>query len=300
MRLGCKDRLPTVRGRYLFDVPLAPTMWFRVGGIAEVVFKPADLEDLCFFLLHKPSDIPVSVIGVGSNLLVRDGGVPGVVVRLGGAFGKTHVEGNHIRAGAAALDRTVALLSAEAGLTGLEFLCGIPGTIGGALRMNAGCYGSEMAQVLVSAVAVDSQGIVHTLTPSEMGFSYRHCDIPKEWIFVEACLQGTSGDPEKIHEKINALLETREATQPVHSRTGGSTFANPEGMSSWKLIDDAGCRGLQIGGARMSDLHCNFMINTGGATAQDLETLGEEVKKRVLATSGVELRWEIERLGEKT
>ncbi len=302
MRLSedLKSRLPIIRGRYLFDVPLAPVLWFQVGGCADVTFKPADLEDLCFFLKNKPADLPVSVIGVGSNLLVRDGGVPGVVIRLGRGFTELRIEDTQVHVGAAVLDRTVALYTAEEGITGLEFLCGIPGTIGGALRMNAGCYGSEIAQVLVHALAVDPQGTVHQLAPEEMGLSYRHCDVPKDWIFVGACLRGEKGEALESQEKIKTLLETREKTQPIHSRTGGSTFANPEGLSAWKLIDQAGCRGLQIGGARMSDLHCNFMLNTGGATAQDLEALGEEVRRRVLAESGVELRWEIERVGESS
>ena len=295
-----QPHLPKVRGRYLFNVPLAPTMWFRVGGEADVTFKPADLDDLCFFLQNKPADLPVSVIGVGSNLLVRDGGVPGVVVRLGRGFTELRIEDTYVHVGAAVLDRTVALFTAEEGISGLEFLCGIPGTIGGALRMNAGCYGSEISQVLVEALVVDPTGTLHRLKPEEMGLTYRHCTVPKDWIFVGACLKGEKGSPLQSQEKIKTLLETREQTQPIHSRTGGSTFANPKGGKAWELIDEAGCRGLQIGGARMSDLHCNFMLNTGGATAHDLESLGEEVRKRVLEDSGVELRWEIERMGERT
>lgn len=299
MAASLLSRLPSVRGRYLSHVPLAPTLWFRVGGVAEVTFKPADLEDLCFFLQHKPADIPLSVIGVGSNILVRDGGVPGVVLRLGRGFTDLRIDGDLIHVGAAVLDRTLALCSVEASLTGFEFLCGIPGTLGGALRMNAGAYGSEISQVLVEARAVDPKGKLHFLMPEDMNLTYRHCGVPKDWIFVGATLRGMAGNSLESAEKIKELLKTRETTQPVHSRTGGSTFANPEGLSAWKLIDQAGCRGLQIGAARMSDLHCNFMINTGGATAEDLEALGEEVQRRVLETSGFSLRWEIERLGTR-
>jgi UDP-N-acetylmuramate dehydrogenase len=292
-----KDRLPLIRGRYLFDVPLAPVTWFRVGGTAQVTFKPADLEDLCFFLKNKPKDLPLHIIGVGSNLLVRDTGVDGVVIRLGQGFTNIHVDHETIDVGAAALDRNVAMLACEQSIAGLEFLCGIPGTIGGAVRMNAGAYGTDISQVLDYATVIDSKGAIHHLTPHDLGLSYRHCDIPKQWIFVGARFKGRSGNSKEIHEKITALLTERERTQPVKSRTGGSTFANPDGMKAWELIEKAGCRGLQVGGAMMSELHCNFMINTGDATATDLETLGEEVRQKVLAITGVDLRWEIERIG---
>ena len=275
-----KDTLPLVRGRYLFDVPLAPITWFRVGGVAQITFKPADLEDLCFFLKNKPRDLPLHIIGVGSNLLVRDGGVDGVVIRLGQGFTNIHVDNTTIDVGAAILDRNVAMLACEQHIAGLEFLCGIPGTIGGAVRMNAGAYGADISQVLEYATVIDSKGELHRLTPHELGLTYRHCEVPKQWIFVGARLKGRHGNMQNIHEKITTLLAERERTQPVKSRTGGSTFANPDGMKAWELIEKAGCRGLQVGGAMMSELHCNFIINTGNATATDLEVLGEEVRQR--------------------
>lgn len=291
--------LPKVRGRYLFNVPLANTTWFQVGGPAQVIYKPADPQDLCFFLQQRPKSLPLHVIGVGSNLLVGDGGVEGVVIRLGHGFTNIMVDETTIDIGAAVLDRNVALLSGQEGIGGLEFLCGIPGTIGGGLRMNAGAYGSDMAHILVYAHVMDPQGKIHRLTPQNLGLSYRHCALPKDWIFIGARLKGYKEAREKIQEKISSFLAERERTQPVHSRTGGSTFANLEGAKAWELIEKAGCRGLQKGGAMMSDLHCNFMINTGNATAADLEDLGEEVRQRVLATTGVELRWEIERIGTR-
>lgn len=291
--------LPKVRGRYLFDVPLASTTWFRVGGPAQVTFKPADVQDLCFFLQNRPESLPLHVIGVGSNLLVRDGGIEGVVVRLGQGFTNIYINGTMIDVGAAVLDRNIAALSCEAGISGLEFLCGIPGTMGGALRMNAGAYGSDISQVLLYALVVDPKGQFHRLTPQELELSYRHCRLPKDWIFIGARLKGDKGNAKEIREKISSFLAEREHTQPVKSRTGGSTFANPESAKAWELIEKAGCRGLQKGGAMISELHCNFMMNTGGATAADLEALGEEVWQRVLATTGVKLRWEIERIGVK-
>ncbi|MBI2706704.1 MAG: UDP-N-acetylmuramate dehydrogenase [Proteobacteria bacterium] len=294
-----KKLLPQVRGRYLFDVPLGPTTWFRVGGAAQVTFKPADLQDLCFFLKNKPKTLPLHVIGVGSNLLVRDGGVEGIVVRLGHGFTNIHVEETTIDVGAAVLDRNLASFSCEEGIAGFEFLCGIPGTIGGALRMNAGAYGSDMSQILSFALAVDPKGMLHRFTSQDLGLSYRHCSLPKDWIFIGAQLKGQRGDTTEIKEKISSFLTERERTQPVKSRTGGSTFANPEGAKAWELIDKAGCRGLTKGGAMMSELHCNFMINTGNATASDLEGLGEEVRQRVLSVTGMELRWEIEKIGDE-
>lgn len=292
-----KTLLPKVRGRYLFDVPLAPTTWFRVGGSAQITFKPADVQDLCFFLQQRPIDIPLHIIGVGSNLLVGDGGIEGIVVRLGQGFTNIAIDQTTIDVGAAVLDRNVATLSCQEEVEGLEFLCGIPGTIGGALRMNAGAYGSDISQVLIYAYALDPKGTLHRLTPQELGLTYRHCDLPKDWIFIGARLRGRIGKKEKIQEKISSFLAERESSQPVTSRTGGSTFANPEGSKAWELIEKAGCRGLKKGGAMMSELHCNFMINTGDATAADLENLGEEVRQRVLATTGINLRWEIERIG---
>lgn len=292
-----KAVLPKIRGRYLFDVPLAPTTWFRVGGPVQVTFKPADLQDLCFFLQKRPMNIPIHVIGVGSNLLVGDAGVEGVVIRLGQSFTNVYVDQTTFDVGAAVLDRNVATLSCQEDIAGLEFLCGIPGTIGGALRMNAGAYGSDISQVLVHAHVLDPKGKLHCLTPEDLGLTYRYCHLPKDWIFIGARLKGRVGKKKEIHEKISSILAERERTQPIKSRTGGSTFANPEGASAWELIEKAGCRGLRKGGAMMSELHCNFMINTGDATASDLEELGEEVRQRVLATTGVDLRWEIERIG---
>jgi UDP-N-acetylmuramate dehydrogenase len=294
-----KMLLPKVRGRYLFDVPLAPTTWFRVGGPAQVTFKPADVQDLCFFLQNRPTSLPLHVIGVGSNLLVRDGGIEGVVVRLGQGFTNIYVNETTIDVGAAVLDRNVAALSSDAGISGFEFLCGIPGTIGGALRMNAGAYGSEIAHVLLHAIVVDPEGTIHRLTPQELGLAYRHCALPKDWIFIGASLKGQLGNTQGIEQKISTFLTERERSQPVKSRTGGSTFANPERAKAWELIEKAGCRGLKKGAAMMSELHCNFMINTGGATAADLEALGEEVRQRVLDVTGVDLQWEIERIGVK-
>jgi UDP-N-acetylmuramate dehydrogenase len=292
--------LPKVRGRYQFDVPLGPTTWFQVGGPAQVTFKPADIQDLCFFLQNRPDNVPLHVIGVASNLLVRDGGVEGIVVRLGSGFTNIYVDETTIDVGAAVLDRNVASLSAEAGIAGFEFLCGIPGTMGGALRMNAGAYGSEISQILTYALVLDPKGKLHRLTPQELGLKYRHSDLPSDWIFIGARLKGHVGDVKEIEEKISSYLAEREKTQPVKSRTGGSTFANPEAASAWELIDKAGCRGLENGEAIMSELHCNFMINRGNATAADLEALGEDVRQRVLAATGVELRWEIERIGSKS
>jgi UDP-N-acetylmuramate dehydrogenase len=244
-----------------------------------------------------PDEVPVTVIGVGSNLLVRDGGVPGVVVRLAGPFAAIEVDGDTITAGAGALDMTVAMTALEMGLGGLEFLSGVPGTIGGALRMNAGAFGGEMKDVIVQAEAIDRAGHVHTLTPEQLGFSYRHCGVDERWVFTKAVMRGSAGDKTVISNRMAEIREAREATQPTRVRTGGSTFANPPGEKAWQLIDRAGCRGLRIGGAQVSEKHCNFLLNTGDATAADIENLGEEVRRRVLETSGIELRWEIRRIG---
>lgn len=292
------DRLPEVRGSLRADVPLAPFTWLRVGGAAEALFMPKDEADLAHFLSSTPDDIPVQVLGVASNTLVRDGGVKGVVVRLGPAFGKVETEGLRITAGAAALDKNVAKKAAAAGIAGLEFYAGVPGTIGGALRMNAGCYGSETKGVLVSVVALDRAGRRQIMALEDMQYSYRHCGAPLDLIFTEAVYEGTSDKPEAILGRMNDITSKREASQPIREKTGGSTFKNPEGHSSWKLIDEAGCRGLRIGGAQMSEQHCNFMINAEGATAADLEKLGETVRSRVLETQGVELQWEVRRIGE--
>ena len=291
------DRLPEVRGRYSVNAPLAQVTWFQVGGPAEVLFRPADVNDLSAFLAGKPADVPVTVIGVASNLLIRDGGVPGVVVRLGRGFVDMTPEGDRLHVGAGALDANVALTARAAGIAGLEFLSGIPGTIGGALRMNAGAYGAEMKDVVVSALALDGRGARRRLANKALGFAYRHCDLPEDWIFVGAELRGRVGDPVNIQKKMDEIASQREATQPVRTRTGGSTFANPDGHKAWELIDKAGCRGLKVGGAMVSEKHTNFLINTGEATAADIEELGEEVRRRVFESSGIVLEWEIRRIG---
>jgi UDP-N-acetylmuramate dehydrogenase len=291
------DALPPVRGTYAENAPLKDLVWFRVGGNAEVLFRPADADDLATFLAAKNLDTRVSVIGVGSNLLVRDGGIPGVVIRLPGAFGKIAIEGNRIRAGAAALDAAVARAAADAGIGGLEFLRGVPGTIGGALRMNAGCYGREIKDIFVEATAITGKGEKITLKPADMGFVYRKSAVPDDYIFVEAVFEGEAGDPVQVKARMDALVEQRENTQPVKSKTGGSTFKNPPGHKAWELIDQSGCRGLLRGAAQVSEKHCNFLINTGDATAADIEGLGEDVRARVKAKFGVELEWEIKRVG---
>ncbi len=291
------DRLPTVRGRLSEAASLARITWFRVGGPAEVVLRPADREDLLAFLAAKPTDVPVTVIGVGSNLLVRDGGVPGVVLRLGRGFADVTAEGNVVTCGASALDLNVAMAAKIAGIAGLEFLSGVPGTIGGALRMNGGAYGKETKDVVTWAEAADPQGQVHRLTPDQIGFSYRTSAVPEDWIFLGAALLGHQDDPAAIGQRMAEIQRAREESQTIRNRTGGSTFKNPPGQKAWELIDRAGCRGLEVGGAMVSEKHCNFLVNTGEATAADLETLGEEVRKRVRADSGVELEWEIRRIG---
>jgi UDP-N-acetylmuramate dehydrogenase len=291
------DRLPRVRGRLTENAALAPVTWFRVGGAAEAMFRPADLEDLAAFLAAKPKDVPITVIGVASNLLVRDGGVEGVVVRLGRGFVEIAAAGDIVSAGAGALDLNVALVASQAGLSGLEFMSGIPGTIGGGLRMNAGAYGRELKDVLVAATALDGEGRQHTLAPTDMGLSYRHCGVPEDWIFAAARFRGEPGERAAIGARMAEIQAAREATQPIRSRTGGSTFANPPGHKAWELIDRAGCRGLRVGGAVVSEQHANFLLNTGDATAADIEALGEEVRRRVLAASGIELAWEIRRIG---
>lgn len=297
------SRLPPVRGKLIPAQPLAPLTWFRVGGPADVLFQPADEADLAAFLATLPADVPVTAIGVGSNLIVRDGGVAGVVVRLGGkAFSFVETDGVRVRAGAAALDSAVARRAADAGIAGLEFYRGVPGTIGGALRMNAGCYGAETKDVLIKAVALDRQGRRVVLSNADMGFTYRHTEAPEDLIFIEATFEGAPDDPAAILARMDEITARREASQPIREKTGGSTFANPDpaqsgGLKSWQLVDAVRGRGLQIGGARMSDLHCNFMLNTGDATAADLEALGEEIRARVNAAHGVSLRWEIKRIG---
>ncbi len=295
-----RDALPPVRGRMSFDAPMAPFTWFRVGGAAQALFRPADLDDLIAVLETLPAEVPVTVVGVGSNLLVRDGGVPGMVIRLAGPFATIDVSGDIITAGAGALDLSVARTAEEAGLAGLEFLSGVPGTIGGGLRMNAGAFGAEMKDVTVSAQAVDRAGNLQILGPDELGFSYRRSAVPEGWIFLSGSLKGRPGKREEIAARMAEITRAREDAQPVKVRTGGSTFANPEGMSAWKLIDAAGCRGLVMGGAQVSEKHCNFLLNTGDATAADIEDLGEEVRRRVRETSGVDLHWEIRRIGVRS
>jgi len=291
------DRLPRVRGRLTANAPLAPVTWFRVGGPAEVMFRPADSDDLAAFLAGKPKDVPVTVIGVASNLLVRDGGVPGVVVRLGRGFVEIKTDGTTVDAGAGALDLNVALACGLAGIAGLEFMCGIPGTVGGGLRMNGGAYGSEFKDVVAEAVALDGGGGRHVLTPAELGLSYRQCGVPEDWIFVVARFNGRAGEPDAIGRRMTEIQAAREASQPIRARTGGSTFANPPGRKAWQLIDEAGCRGLRLGRAMVSEQHTNFLINTGDATAAEIEALGEAVRARVLAASGIALEWEIRRIG---
>ncbi len=291
-------RLPKVRGRYEVERPLSDLTWFRVGGPAEVMFVPADERDLAEFLAKLPNDIPVTVIGVGSNLLVRDGGVPGVVIRLGRGFGALSVEdGFRIRAGAAVPDAKVARFALEHGIEGLTFLRGIPGTIGGALRMNAGAHGGEMRDILVEARVVDRQGQVHVVGVDALGMRYRHSSAPRDWIFTGAILQGRPGEKEEIARHMMEISRQREAAQPVRARTGGSTFKNPLPKRAWELIDAAGMRGVRVGGAKVSEKHCNFLINEGDATAADIEALGELVRARVLAETGVTLEWEIRRIG---
>jgi len=295
-----KTRMSRLRGRLIANQPLADLTWFRVGGAAQVLFMPEDEPDLSYFLMHLAPDIPVTVIGLGSNLIVRDGGVPGVVIRLGRGFGNITVEdGARIRAGAAVPDVKVARAAQEAAIAGLSFLRGIPGAIGGALRMNGGAYGGETTDVLVSARGVDRDGRIRTFTNADMHYTYRHCGVPEDVIFTEALFQGTPGDPAVIGAEMDKITESREATQPIKSRTGGSTFKNPPGRKAWQLIDAAGCRGLTVGAAQVSALHCNFLINQGGASAADIETLGETVRARVRETSGVDLEWEIRRIGVK-
>lgn len=293
-----KARMPELRGRLLANQPIGEFTWFRVGGPAQAFFMPEDENDLAYFLRNLPGETPVTVIGAGSNMIVRDGGVAGVVIRLGRGFNDVKVEDHRITAGTAILDVMVARAAQPAGIAGLAFLSGIPGTIGGALRMNGGAYGGETKDVLVETQAVDRQGNLRKFTNREMGFSYRHCGVSEDVIFTAAVLQGRAGAPEEIAAEMATIKKKREASQP-RNRTGGSTFKNPPGHSAWNLVDDAGCRGLTVGGAQVSELHSNFLINLGGATAADIEILGETVRERVKAHSGVELEWEIKRVGVK-
>lgn len=301
--------LPVVRGRYTENAPLGAVGWFRTGGTAEILFKPADRKDLIDFLIACPAHVPVTVLGVMSNVIVRDGGIKGVVIRLGRDFAEIESEGDMVRAGAAALDVNVATQAARHGIGGLEFLCGVPGTIGGAIRMNAGAYGAELKDILVHVTAVDRQGAVHTLTPQQMDMRYRYNAASPDLIFLSALLKGQYESSALVESRMAEIKDRRAATQPIKSQTGGSTFANPmpeelakAGLpldtKTWQLIDQVGCRGYMVGGAQISEKHCNFMINTGTASAFDLETLGEEVRRRVQEKFGVDLRWEIKRLGQ--
>ncbi len=299
---GLMDRLPPVRGELTADAPIARFTWFKVGGPAEVLFEPADGDDLAGLLAAKPADVPVTVIGVGSNIIVRDGGIEGIVVRLGRGFAEIAVSGDEITAGAGAHDMNVARGARDAGLSGLEFLAGIPGTIGGALSMNAGAFGHEVKDVLVDAEALDPVGQPKRLALSDLAFGYRKCGLPEDWTFIAARLRGAPGDKDEITRRMEDIQAERETSQPLRTPTGGSTFKNPPdsesgGMKAWELIEKAGCRGLRRGGAEVSEKHCNFLINTGTATAADLEGLGEEVRRRVFETTGVKVAWEIRGLG---
>ncbi|WP_409431892.1 UDP-N-acetylmuramate dehydrogenase [Litorimonas sp. RW-G-Af-16] len=297
-------RLPSVRGKLSANVPLAPYTWLRVGGPAEALFMPKDEADLAHFLSSTPADIPVTILGVASNALVRDGGVKGVVVRLGPAFGQVTTDGLRVTAGAAALDNKVAKVAAKAGIAGLEFYAGIPGTIGGALRMNAGCYGTETKDVLVEAVALDRRGRRCVMSLAELGYTYRHCAAPEDLIFVSATYEGTADEPAAIQSRMDEITARREESQPIREKTGGSTFKNPDqrqsgGRGAWQVIDAAGGRGFRVGGAQMSEKHCNFMINADNASAADLEQLGETIREKVKASEGVDLDWEVKRIGER-
>ncbi|WP_291715076.1 UDP-N-acetylmuramate dehydrogenase [Bradyrhizobium sp.] len=293
-----KAAMPDLRGRLLANESLAPLTWFRVGGCAQVLFTPADEDDLAYFLKNLPGELAVTVVGVGSNLIVRDGGVLGVVIRLSPrGFGEATAEDDIISAGTAVLDKRVAEVAAAASLSDLEFFFGIPGTVGGALHMNAGANGAETKDVLIDAVGIDRAGNKHILTNADMKFVYRASGIDPGIIFTSARFRGTAAAPESIRARMNEVQTHRETAQPIRDKTGGSTFKNPPGNSAWKLIDAAGCRGLRVGGAQVSEMHCNFLINTGNATGHDIETLGETVRARVKETSGIELQWEIKRIG---
>jgi UDP-N-acetylmuramate dehydrogenase len=293
-----KAAMPDLRGRLLANESLAPLTWFRVGGPAQVLFTPSDEDDLIYFLKVLPQDLPVYVVGVGSNLIVRDGGMPGVVIRLSPrGFGDTAASGDIVTAGAAALDKRVAETAAAANLAGLEFYFGIPGTIGGALRMNAGANAAETKDVLVEATGVDRKGNVQKFSNADMKFVYRNSGVDPAIIFTSARFRGKPAAPEAIRARMDEVQKHRETAQPIREKTGGSTFKNPPGSSAWKLVDAAGCRGLKVGGAQVSEMHCNFLINTGNATGHDIETLGETVRARVKQTSGIELHWEIKRIG---
>lgn len=292
-----QHRLPPVRGTLTPNAPLSHMTWFRVGGPAEVLFKPADVDDVIEFVRTCPADIPITILGVASNIIIRDGGIPGVVIRMAGALAGVEVKGTDLYAAAGTPDLYLAQIAQKNGIGRLEFLSGVPGTIGGAIRMNAGAYGGETKDVLVYADVLFRDGTVKQLTPEDMHLTYRHNGLPEDVIFLGGLFRGAQSDSAAIEQKMQEIKKKRGETQPIREKTGGSTFANPEGGKAWELIDRAGCRGLKIGGAQMSPMHANFMINTGTATAVDLENLGEEVRKRVADKTGVMLRWEIKRIG---
>ncbi|HWL22019.1 MAG TPA: UDP-N-acetylmuramate dehydrogenase [Bradyrhizobium sp.] len=293
-----KAAMPDLRGRLLANESLAPLTWFRVGGPAQVLFTPADEDDLAYFLGALPAELAVHVVGVGSNLIVRDGGLPGVAIRLSPrGFGEAGASGDVVTAGAASLDKRVAEVAAAANLSGLEFFFGIPGTIGGALRMNAGANGAETKDVMIEASGVGRDGTKHSFANADMKFVYRNSGVDPAIVFTAVRFRGMPAAPEAIRARMNEVQAHRETAQPIREKTGGSTFKNPPGHSAWKLIDAADCRGLRVGGAQVSDMHCNFLINTGDATAHDIETLGETVRARVKQSCGIELKWEIKRIG---
>jgi UDP-N-acetylmuramate dehydrogenase len=290
-------RIVPARGRITADAPLAPLVWFKSGGATELLFEPADTADLATFLADGDHDTPLLALGLGSNLIIRDGGFPGVTVRLGKPFARIAVDGRRVRAGGGAPGIAVASAARDAGVTGLEFLRGIPGTAGGAVRMNAGAYGRDVSDILVEATLVLRDGRVETWPAERFGYSYRHSAVPDRAVVVEALFEGAPGDPEAIGAEMDRIAAEREASQPLRSRTGGSTFKNPPGDKAWRLVDAAGCRGLRIGDAQVSEKHCNFLLNLGTASSADIEALGEEVRARVLAHSGITLEWEIQRVG---
>ncbi len=292
------NRLPKVVGSYRENADLSKTTWFNVGGNADILFRPHDVNDLAFFLKNKPLDIPVTILGVGSNLLVRDGGIRGVVIKLGRNFAQVKNYDNIIEAGGACLCYNIAMYAKENSISDLEFLVGIPGSIGGATFMNAGCYGSDISSILIDAQIVDEAGNINTVTPKDIGYIYRGNTLPHGIIFTKARFKGTHKDQNIIAQRIEEITKQRNDSQPIKSKTGGSTFKNPTNLRAWQLIDEAGCRGLTIGGAQISHLHCNFLINNGNATAKDIEMLGEEVRKRVKEKTGIELEWEIKIIGD--
>jgi UDP-N-acetylmuramate dehydrogenase len=292
--------MPGVRGKLTANAPLAPLVWFKSGGNAEWLFEPQDEQDLVSFLQELDPQVPLMALGLGSNLIVRDGGVPGIVVRLGKAFSKIdRLDENTIRCGGGASGILVSSTARDAGIAGLEFLRGIPGTVGGFVRMNGGAYGREVRDILVSARLVLRSGEVVEWPLEKLGYTYRHSDVPEGAVVVEAVFRGTPGDPEAIGAEMDAIARAREESQPLRSRTGGSTFKNPEGHKAWALIDAAGCRGFRVGDAQVSEKHCNFLLNLGTATSAEIEALGEEVRRRVEAKTHIKLEWEIQRVGNE-